>query len=209
MQTRERLAPGLVAALLAAAPHGAATASDHTVTAFGGWRTGGAFVDATTSQSRSLDGAAGWALAYDRRLDAATQVRLLLAYQDGSLPVPATGAVPATSLPIQVTSLHLGGTRFAAGQSVPSGAYVSGGLGFTAFRPSLPGYSSELGLSASLGAGYLWPLSDTVALRVEARGYLTVLSGEGALFCSGGCVVALRGDTFTQVDLQVGLSIRF
>jgi hypothetical protein len=204
-----RTAARLLAAVALAAAPAAAAAADHSLTVFGGWRTGGSFVDASTGQTRSLDGSATGALAIDRAIDATGPVRLLLAYQDASLPVPASAAGPATSLPIRIAYVHLGGTRFLEGQSPLRGPFVSGGLGFTAFSPSLPGYSSEVGLSGSLGAGYLWPLSPAVALRVEVRGYLTLLSGEGALFCSGGCVVALRGDAFGQFDLQLGLSVRF
>lgn len=193
---------GAAAAVLPA-PAGAA---DNELTLWAGYRTGGGFVDASTEQNLSLNSAAAFAATLDLPLDAARQIRLLVSSQDTDLPLSGTAGTAA--LPMRVTYLHLGGTNFWEGR-VGTGPYLSGGLGVTLFSPSPPGYSSEIGFSFGLGLGYVWPLSPTVALRAEARGYVTLINTSGALFCSGGCVVQLRGDAFTQADLQIGLTIRF
>ncbi|MFO1301138.1 MAG: hypothetical protein U1F17_12300 [Burkholderiaceae bacterium] len=52
-------------------------------------------------------------------------------------------------------------------------------------------------------------LGERVALRVEVRGYVTLVDSQGGLFCSGGCVVSIRGDTFTQGEALIGLSVSF
>jgi hypothetical protein len=52
-------------------------------------------------------------------------------------------------------------------------------------------------------------LSRQVALRTELRGYLTLLNSSGGFVCSGGCVVAIRGDTMSQVEGMLGLSFGF
>ena len=36
-----------------------------------------------------------------------------------------------------------------------------------------------------------------------------LIKGGGAMFCSGGCVVQLSGDTMTQAEVLAGLSARF
>ncbi len=48
-----------------------------------------------------------------------------------------------------------------------------------------------------------------VALRFEARGYATLVDSDSALFCSGGCVVSIKGDTVTQGDILLGLTFRY
>jgi hypothetical protein len=52
-------------------------------------------------------------------------------------------------------------------------------------------------------------LSRQIALRTELRGYLTLINSSGGFFCSGGCVVSIRGDTLTQVEGLLGLSFAF
>jgi len=48
-----------------------------------------------------------------------------------------------------------------------------------------------------------------VSLRFEVRGYVTLIDSDSDLFCSGGCVVRIQGDTFTQGEALIGLSARF
>jgi hypothetical protein len=47
------------------------------------------------------------------------------------------------------------------------------------------------------------------ALRVEGRGYWTLINSSGNLFCSGGCTVTIKGDTLQQLEMLIGLSARF
>ena len=44
---------------------------------------------------------------------------------------------------------------------------------------------------------------------MEVRGYATLINSSGGFFCSGGCVVAIKGDSLQQVDALIGLSYRF
>ena len=98
---------------------------------------------------------------------------------------------------------------FFDGTDVESGSYLVGGLGITHLSPGLDGLSSEVRPSMNLGLGYQWMLSKQVALRTEVRGYLTLIHSSGGFFCSGGCVVAIRGDTMLQVEGMLGLSYAF
>jgi hypothetical protein len=91
---------------------------------------------------------------------------------------------------------------------VGRGPYFVGGLGATLFNPA-SGYSSELYPSINIGFGYQWPLGDKLAVRVEARGYATLVNSSGGVFCSGGCVISIKGDTVTQGEVMLGLSSRF
>ena len=103
--------------------------------------------------------------------------------------------------------LHLGGTFFFDGE-VGKGAYAVGGLGATLFNPG-QGYKSELYPSINIGFGYQWPLGKVLAARIEARGYGTLVNSSGGVFCSGGCVISIKGDSVGQGELMVGLSARF
>ncbi len=107
-----------------------------------------------------------------------------------------------------VRYLHLGGTYFFDGP-IGRGPYAVGGVGVTHFSPNLSGLSSETKASFNVGFGYLWPIGSAVAVRVEARGFFTLLNSSGGLFCSGGCTVVLSGDSFVQGQAMLGLSARF
>jgi hypothetical protein len=46
-------------------------------------------------------------------------------------------------------------------------------------------------------------------VRTELRGYVTLINSSGQFFCSGGCVVSIRGTTLGQAEGMVGVSIGF
>jgi hypothetical protein len=104
--------------------------------------------------------------------------------------------------------VHFGGTNFFEG-AVGRGPYVVGGLGITRLAPGLDGLSNEIRPSMNLGLGYQLPLAPAVAMRLEIRGYVTLINSSGTLFCSGGCVVALKGDTLVQGEALFGVSFGF
>lgn len=199
----------ILAAALAVAP--VAAAAEGAVTVYGGYRSGGGFADATTGQSIDLKDSGTVAASVDIPIDPSRQVQVFVSHQSSRF---EAGVAPGSSVPglsgqsVSVTHFHLGGTNFFDGQ-IGRGPYVVGGLGATLFSPGTSGYSSEWRPSISIGIGYQWPLGDRLALRVEARGYVVLVNSEGGLFCSGGCVITVKGDTFTQGEAQVGLSLRF
>ena len=182
-----------------------AAAGDNALTVYGGYRAGGDFTEVASGRNVSLDSSGVGALSLDFALDASRQWQLYLSHQKTQLALDPAGASP---LPLTVTYLHLGGTVFFDGP-VGRGPYVVGGLGLTALQPGLAGYSNELRPSMNLGLGYQLPLAESLALRFEARGYATLVSSSGQIFCSGGCVLAVKGSALTQVDAQLGLSLRF
>lgn len=189
---------------------GAASAKDNAITLYGGYRDGGSFTDVNTGQDLRIESSNSVAVSLDLALDAGRQWQWYLSHQSTTLAIaPSTTAAPVgSSLPLTVTYLHLGGTVFFDGP-VGQGPYIVGGLGATLFRPGLGGLSDELRASMNLGLGYQLPLGEHVALRLEARGYFTAVNSNGGLFCSGGCVVYIKGDAVTQGELQLGLSFRY
>ena len=209
-----RVLPGVVLTLSGVAAAAQTTSTQSAVTVYGAYRAGGSFADATSNQALRLDDSSAWAISYDRDLDASRQLQFYVSYQSTHLALdrsavvnPPAGATPAP-LPIKVIYFHVGGINYFDGP-IGRGPYVVGGLGATLFRPGSSGTGDELRPSLNLGIGYQTTLGERVALRLEARGYVTVVNSSGNLFCSGGCVLKIKGDAVTQGEVQLGLSYRF
>jgi len=188
-----------------------AASAQSALTIYGGYRGGGGFDDAVTGRSIDLKETGSVAASIDLPLDARRQYQFFVSHQKSKFEVAAQPGASAAAIDgqsVSVTYFHIGGTLFIEGQ-VGRGAYVVGGLGATLFSPGLNGYSDEWRPSANIGIGYEWPLARGVSLRFEARGYLTLVNSEGGMFCSGGCVVSIKGDSFTQGEALLGLSMRF
>ena len=204
---------GLVLVLALAAGSSVAQAKDNALTLYAAYRDGGSFTDVNSGSELRIEASGAASLSLDWRLDASRQLQLFLSRQSSQMgtgqatPVPPGSVVP-TKFPLRVTYLHLGGTSFLEG-SIGQGVYLVGGLGATLFEPGVDGFENELRPSINLGIGYQLPLGESVALRFEARGYATLVNSDSGVFCSGGCVISIKGDTVTQGDVQVGLSFRY
>jgi hypothetical protein len=176
------------------------------MTVYGGYRSGGSFQE-NTSPYASLDlkGGGAASLSFDWAIDGSRQGQVFASRQASEIPSSGS-ATPA--VPLTVSYLHLGGTNFFDG-GVGRGPYVVGGLGITVLTPGLGGLSTEIRPSMNLGLGYQLPLAQSIALRLEVRGYITAVNGSANLFCSGGCVVSYRADALTQAEALLGLSFGF
>lgn len=192
----------LTAAALAAAP---ARAQHNGAVAFGGWRAGGHFERVASGERLHLTDRGAASFAIDFGIDGARQLEIFVSRQRTRLE-----SLPARtqSFPLTVTYVHIGGTNFFEGP-IGRGPYVVGGLGATIFAPGLDGLRSETRPSLNVGTGFLLPLAGALVLRVELRGYATLINASGALFCSGGCALAVRGDALTQGEVLIGLGVHF
>ena len=196
---------GLVAGLTLFA---AATGAQTTMTLYGGARGGGEFEDASgNADIFTLDSGAAVSASVDWRLNDGQLGQVFYSFQRSALPGEAFGQ-PA-EVAVNISYLHLGGRVFFEGDARQGGGYLVGGLGATFFSPGLAGLSDELRPSGNLGVGWQWTLAPNIALRTELRGYLTLINTSGEFLCSGGCVVSIRGDTLTQAEVLLGLSIGF
>jgi hypothetical protein len=180
-------------------------AAQNALSVYAGYRGGGSFEQNTSPfESISLQSNAAGSISLDLGLDAMRQVQIFASYQSTELEATATTPV----VPMTVSYLHLGGTNYFEG-AVGRGAYVVGGLGVTRLAPGLSGLSAEVRPSLNLGLGYQWPLSGALSLRAELRAYFTLINSSSSLFCSGGCVVAIKGDGLAQAEAMLGLSYGF
>jgi hypothetical protein len=201
---RRHVHAALAAAALAAAMPCAAQSA---LAVYGGARTGGAFTDGADGRTLALDGGATWAASLDWPLGDGRQMQLFVSRQRSGLPGAAFGETGTVG--IDVTHVHVGGRVFVDGDAVRGGAYAVGGVGVTHFSPGLEGLTSETRPSMSLGLGLQWPLAPAVALRAELRGHVTLVHSRGGFLCSGGCAVSIKGDTLTQAEALLGLSVGF
>ena len=209
-----RLAIALLAAA-AATPAGAraqsagsaAQGTENNLTVYGGYRFGGGFSDVTTGKTwETVDGVA-YAIAADFAIDRHSQWEIFISHRSSAL--KASGFSPvADNIGLGITYYHVGGTYF-FDQEVGRGGYAVGGLGLTSFDPKLSGLSPETRFSLNFGFGYMIPMAKYVALKLEARGYVTLVDSSSGFFCSGGCVVQIKGDTITQGEVLAGIAARF
>jgi len=207
VEKRTILARKLIATAMMMALPTVCGAKDYALTMYAGYRGGGSFTNADTDQGLELDSSVAVSIALDLPLDAARQIQIFLSHQRTDLDLDGPSTAGGDKLPMNITYLHIGGTNFFEG-GIGKGPYVVGGLGATLFDPG-QGYSSELYPSINIGIGYQWPVGNTLAVRAEARGYATLVNSNGGVFCSGGCVVSIKGDSVTQGELMLGLSARF
>jgi hypothetical protein len=203
----------LVLAAAAAVPAGAhaqsgpASASESNLTVFGGYRFGGGFTDVTTGKTWETTDGPAFSVAADFGIDRKTQWEIFVSHRNSSM--KASGFSPAAdNIRLGVTYYHVGGTYF-FDQEVGRGGYAVGGLGLTNFMPGSAGLSAETRFSLNVGFGYMIPVSKHVAVKLEGRGYATLVDSSGGFFCSGGCVVQIKGTTFTQAEAMAGIAARF
>jgi hypothetical protein len=179
------------------------------ISPFLGYRVGGKFTDAATNDSVSVDAHASYAIALDARAEEAAQYEFFYSRQATSL--SGSNFAP-TGLKIEY--LHIGGT-VTLDQSQPRvQPYLAGGLGATLLVPDTPGSRQDTAFSMSLALGLRIPLSRHFLLRVEGRGYLTLLNADTAIFCrsdqSGGlCTIHAQGSALFQFDFLAGASFVF
>lgn len=193
--------PAIIAFLILLAPPALAQVS---VTAFGGYSVSEGIDNATSGERVSIKSGVAFGGAADYDLDSSRQLQLFYGQQSTTL--DPGGGLPRFDFDVRY--LHLGGTYFFDGP-IGRGPYAVGGIGATRFSPNLNGLQSETKASLNIGFGYLWPLGSAIAVRAEARAFVTLLNSSGALFCSGGCTVFLSGDAFVQGQAMLGLTAKF
>lgn len=189
-----------VAALPAAAENG--------VTFFGGWRASGTLDDNVAQRKVRLRDSASFSAALDLTYDDTRQLEFFASQQNTSLAVTPMGSTSSLRLPVRVNYFHFGGTNYFDGPA-GTGPFVAGGLGLTRLTPGLDGFESETKASLSVALGYSLPLGRYAAVRVEGRGYWTLVNSSSSLFCSGGCTLSIKGDTLQQLEMLLGISARF
>jgi opacity protein-like surface antigen len=179
------------------------------VTPFIGYRLSGDFdiANTTPKQRANLDDHGSFGVAFDVRRDDVSQYELVYSRQEGQLEQNS----PLAPLDVDVEYLHVGGT-LDVNDELAIRPYVIGTLGLTRF--TIQSGSDDTRFSFSLGAGFRVPVTPRFNIRLEARGFLTLVDTDSAIFCASGsfggvCSIRARGSTFTQFELMAGAAFAF
>ena len=180
------------------------------VTPYAGYRVGGTFDDTDSEESLELGESSAWGLIVNGRVQENTEWEVF--YSRQSTEVQASGfIVPQTLFDIDVDFLHFGGTYLFDGERVRP--FIALTIGATRFSPGLPGFGARTYASASFGGGWKVRVRENVGLRLEVRGFGTVIDSSSRLFCEsdGGaaCLILAKGEILAQWEARAGVSIRF
>ena len=177
-------------------------------TPFVGFALGGSFTLTNTGQTVDVGDHGSLALALDVEADGGGQYESFYSRQSTTLRENST--FPPTG--VSVEYLHIGGTALLddAPRVKP---YILGGLGVTRFSPPAPGLV-DTRFSLSLGLGLRVPVNDRLSLRLEARGFATLVSSNAAIFCRSDqtgllCQIHGHGSTFLQGEALAGVAFAF
>ena len=177
------------------------------ITPYAGYTIGGSFEDNTTGTTLDTREGGNFGLVLDLSDSPETQYELFYGFQRTKVAGGGTfGGDPLFDLDIHY--LHLGGAYLFPGDTVRP--FLAGGLGATHFAPHGNGLNRKTFFSLSLGGGAEIPISGHVGLRIEGRGFLTILPDTTEIFCvsSGGaaCSVKVKGDVLGQFLLMAGIT---
>jgi len=181
-----------------------AYAQDYEITPFIGWRTSSSLEEVDTGATIDLKETDSFGIILSMKKDPDTNYDFLFSRQSTELQSSTT---PGTTESLRIDYYQLGGTIFYDYDKLHP--FVSGGLGATHISPANNDFSSETKFSLSIGGGLKFPLTQNMGLRLEARGYGTVVGSGGTILCSGGCYAKFTGSLFMQFEASAGLSIAF
>lgn len=176
-----------------------------------GYRAGGEFIDTDINKKHTINSSETYGLIVGWPYGKGKDLELYYSHQSSDLnsvnvTLPSTASV--VNLPLTIDYLHIGGTA-PISESKNYKSFVSGGFGFTYLSPSLSSLQSDLRGSFSIGIGAKLPVTNNIALRLEARGLATLYNSNSALFCNGGCSLTVNGSLFLQGEVFAGLAIKF
>ncbi len=176
-----------------------------------GYRGGGEFIDETTNKKHTLESSEIAGLILSFPYEHGKTFEIYYSHQStqlNSITISEPAPDNTVNIPITIDYLHFGGTApISADKNLKT--FVTGGLGFTYLSPDFTGAQSDLRASFSIGVGLKWPITDSIALRLETRGLATLYNNNSAIFCSGGCAISVNGNLFLQGEVFAGLGFRF
>jgi opacity protein-like surface antigen len=192
----------LVATLLLGAAH--ADAQSVQLTPFVGWAYGGSVWDSVHENDYSFDASLAYGGSLSFKISESWRFEALYSRQATEL----SGEGLSASFDVTVER-YLAGFQEEKGEGTTRW-FGSVWLGATRFVPGRGDVGSETKFSAAVGLGVkAFPVKN-VGLRLEARGFYTLVKGEGGAFCANGsCLFAFSGTGMWQGDVSAGLILAF
>ena len=181
------------------------------ITPFGAYRFGGEFEETDGNFSIDLDDNNSFGLILNARHSSFTQWEILYSRQETSADTTGLGLNDPT-LDFNVEYLHAGGTYLWDGNHVRP--FLAATLGVTRIEVINPGFDSDSFFSFSLGLGLQVRPTDRLGIRLEARGFATLLDSSTDLFCEFGpsnniCAIRVDGTIMWQLEAIAGVVFRF
>jgi len=175
----------------------------------GGYRLGGSLEDQETGSDRDLEDDSSFAVSLELRYAKGDDRFYQLWYSRQATAVDDG----AERFDADVEYLHVGGTLPFGGWERAQ-PYFAAGIGATRFSASGPDTEDRTEFSGSAALGLEIPLGKNAAIRLEARGYLTAVDTDSALFCrvddgEGVCRIVAGGSTIFQAEGLAGILVRF
>ncbi len=206
-----KIVVGSLALFVVSAAHAQKNEFKFELTPFAGFVTGGEFDDTTSSASLELDDSSSFGLILDIRESANTQWEILYSRQ---ITEADTTALPISgpSLDMDVHYIQGGGTYLFDGDAARP--FLAATIGAAHFEPGLSGVDSETFFAFSIGTGLQIRPNDRFGIRLEARGYGTLLDSDTDLFCQSDpagaiCAVRVEGTVLWQFQAMAGFVFRF
>lgn len=176
---------------------------------FAGYRGGGRFDVMNSNLNINVDSDNSYGLVLGWKIDPTEQYELLLSRQHTNLESNS----PFGALGLDVDYLHIGGSVVTNDERRIQ-PYITGGLGITRFETEVPNSDEQTHFSLNVGGGLRVPFNDHFSLRLEARGFVTFVDTNTALFCISGsngaaCNIRGNGNAFFQYDVMAGAAFSF
>jgi hypothetical protein len=207
---RTVLGRGVLAAVLLIAAAAPSAAQGIEVVPFGGYRIGGSGSAGNPFTPIVYD--AGGGVTFGALVDVpygppadGLKFEALFSHERSWIKVQGQSVFdPQVRVDVTVDHLMLGGVQEL--DTAPGRAFIGGLFGLS--RYAAPD-EVDVRLTIGVSAGAKFFASRHLGLRIDGRGYMTIVSLSGAAVCSGGCVVAFNVNPAFQADLTAGVIIAF
>ena len=176
---------------------------------YAGYRMGGSLEDQDTGEDRDLEDGSSYAVSLELRYGPGDDRYYQLWYSRQATDIEDD----LETHDADVEYLHVGGTLPFGGWEHAK-PYFAAGIGATRFSASGADTDDRTNFSGSAAFGLEIPLAKHAAIRLEARGYLTLVDTDGAFFCrsdngEGVCRIVASSSTIFQAEGLAGILIRF
>ena len=205
-----KVSRGVLVAVMLGLGEGIATAQNVEIVPFGGYRLGtsGAGGSARTPVVYDNNGGVSFGalvdIPYGPPKDGLKFEALFSREQSFIRVRPGTALDPPVEVDVTVDHYMLGGVQEL--DETPGKAFIGGLFGLSRFAgPDEIDVRFTIGLSG--GAKFF--ANRHVGLRIDARGYMTIVSLSGAAACSGGCVATFSINPAFQADFTAGVIVAF
>lgn len=172
---------------------------------FYGYRFGGKLENGATGESLSIEENPSYGVYLDiDPTDSGLRLELLYSVQETEVDLQNLTEPGLRDLDVHV--FQVGGLQeLWDGRFRP---YIAGYVGATWF--DLRGLDDDLRFSFTIAAGANYYLTKNLGLRLDMRGFGTVVESSGGLICAdGGCVVNYRGDVMWQGEASASVFLAF